>query len=548
MFARWPRARDHWKFHPMTHSFLGRRGIAVAPHSLASEAAIRVLREGGNALEAMIAAAATIAVVYPHMNSIGGDGFWVIGGPDGPLAGIDASGASAAAASLDSYAQRGVTGSIPFRGGVAALTVAGTISGWGAAHALAREWGGKLPLTRLLDDAIWYAREGIPVTHSQRAATAAKRDEIRAIPGFAETFLVNGEAPASFSRFRQPRLAATLARLAEHGTDDFYRGALAKQLAAELAAVGSPLTADDLAAHHAKRVDPLTLAIPGATLANMTPPSQGVVSLMILGIMQRLSGWDVDPLGAAFVHAQVEATKQAFKLRDQHVTDPAFMRIAPAELLRDSLLDELAANIDAKRAAPWGKRTDPGDTIWMGVIDGEGRAVSFIQSIYHEFGSGVVLSESGVNWQNRGCSFSLDPSHINALAPRKRPFHTLNPALARLADGRLIAYGTMGGDGQPQTQATVFNRIQRFGLEPQAAIEMPRWLLGRTWGMVSDSLKLEARFPSATVDALRAMGHEVELLADWDESVGHAGALIRHPDGLLMGGFDPRSNGAVAAF
>ncbi|MGD9833377.1 MAG: gamma-glutamyltransferase family protein [Piscinibacter sp.] len=532
----------------MTQSFLGRRGIAVAPHSLASEAALRVLREGGNALEAMIAAAAAIAVVYPHMNSIGGDGFWVIGGPDGPLAGIDASGASAAAASLESYAQRGVTGSIPFRGGVAALTVAGTISGWGAAHALAKEWGGRLPLARLLEDAIWYAREGIPVTHSQRAATAAKRDEIRAIPGFAETFLVDGEAPAAFSRFRQPRLAATLARIAEHGTDDFYRGALAKQLAAELAAVGSPLTADDLAAHHAKRVDPLTLAIPGATLANMTPPSQGVVSLMILGIMQRLQGWDADPLGAAFVHAQVEATKQAFKLRDQHVTDPAFMRIAPAELLRPALLDELAGNIDSKRAAPWGRRTDPGDTIWMGVIDGQGRAVSFIQSIYHEFGSGVVLAESGVNWQNRGCSFSLDPSHINALAPRKKPFHTLNPALARLADGRLMVYGTMGGDGQPQTQATVFNRIQRFGLEPQAAIEMPRWLLGRTWGMASDSLKLEARFPAGTVDTLRAMGHDVELLADWDESVGHAGALIRHTDSLLMGGFDPRSNGAVAAF
>jgi gamma-glutamyltranspeptidase/glutathione hydrolase len=160
----------------------------------------------------------------------------------------------------------------------------------------------------------------------------------------------------------------------------------------------------------------------------------------------------------------------------------------------------------------------------------------------------VVLAESGVNWQNRGCSFSLAPAHINALAPRKRPFHTLNPALARTADGRLMVYGTMGGDGQPQTQATVFNRIQRFGLEPQAAIEMPRWLLGRTWGMASDSLKLEARFPAATIEALRGMGHEVELLADWDESVGHAGALVRHSDGLLMGGFDPRSNGAVAAF
>ena len=532
----------------MTQSFLGRRGIAVAPHSLASEAALRVLRDGGNALEAMIAAAASIAVVYPHMNSIGGDGFWVIGGPSGPLQGIDASGASAAAATLDNYAKRGVSGSIPFRGGVAALTVAGTVSGWGAAHALAREWGGTLPLSRLLEDALWYAHEGIPVTHSQWACTEAKRAELASIAGFAETFLQDGVSPAAFSLFRQPRLAATLQRIATHGADDFYRGELARQLAAELAAVGSPLTAADLAAHQAKRVDPLTLAIPGARLANMTPPSQGVVSLMILGIMQRLQGWDADPLGAAFVHAQVEATKQAFKLRDQHVTDPAFMRIAPASLLRDELLDELAAAIDPQRAGPWGRRTDPGDTIWMGVIDGEGRAVSFIQSIYHEFGSGVVLPGSGVNWQNRGCSFSLDPAHINALAPGKRPFHTLNPALAQLADGRLMVYGTMGGDGQPQTQATVFNRIQRFGMAPQAAIEMPRWLLGRTWGMASDSLKLEARFPASTFDTLRAMGHEVESLGDWDESVGHAGALIRQPNGLLMGGFDPRSNGSVAAF
>lgn len=532
----------------MTQSFLGRRGIAVAPHSLASEAALRVLREGGNALEAMIAAAATIAVVYPHMNSIGGDGFWVIHAPDGTPQGIDASGASAARASLEAYAQRGVTGSIPFRGGVAALTVAGTVSGWGVAHALAGEWGGRLPLTRLLEDAIWYAREGIPVTHSQWACTVAKQAELRPIAGFADTFLPGGEPPATHSLFCQPRLAATLGRIASRGADDFYRGELAREIAAELAALGSPLTADDLAAHHAKRVEPLSLRIPGATLANMTPPSQGVVSLMILGIMQRLTGWDADPLGPAFVHAQVEATKQAFALRDRHVTDPAFMTVAPAWLLRDELLDELASKISLTTAAPWGRKSDPGDTIWMGVIDSEGRAVSFIQSIYHEFGSGLVLPGTGINWQNRGCSFSLDPAHINALAPRKRPFHTLNAGLARFDDGRTMVYGAMGGDGQPQFQATVFNRVARCGLRPQAAIELPRWLLGRTWGLPSDTLKLESRFPTATFDALRSMGHDVEMLADWDESVGHAGALLRQPDGLLIGGFDPRSNGGVAAF
>jgi gamma-glutamyltranspeptidase/glutathione hydrolase len=532
----------------MTHSFLGRRGIAVAPHSLAAEAALGVLREGGNALEAMIAAAASIAVVYPHMNSIGGDGFWVVNGPGGQALGIDASGASASAATLEGYARRGVTGSIPFRGGVAALTVAGTVSGWGAAHALAGEWGGRLPLSRLLEDAIWYAREGIPVTHSQWACTTAKRAELSPVAGFADTFLTEGEVPQAGSLFMQPRLAATLSRLAARGTDDFYRGELAREIAAELAALGSPLTPDDLASHRARRVEPLALRIPGAALMNMTPPSQGVVSLMILGIMQRLKGWDTDPLGPAFVHAQVEATKQAFALREQHVTDPAFMSVAPDWLLRDELLDELAARISLAEAAPFGRKTDPGDTVWMGVIDGQGRAVSFIQSIYHEFGCGLVLPATGINWQNRGCSFSLDPSHVNALAPGKRPFHTLNPAMARMDDGRLMVYGTMGGDGQPQTQATVFNRIHRFGMAPQAAIEMPRWLLGRTWGQPSDSLKLEARFPPSTFTALKAMGHEVETLADWDESVGHAGALIREANGLLVGGFDPRSNGAVAAF
>ena len=184
----------------------------------------------------------------------------------------------------------------------------------------------------------------------------------------------------------------------------------------------------------------------------------------------------------------------------------------------------------------------------MGVVDGEGRAVSFIQSIYHEFGSGVVLAKSGINWQNRGCSFSLNPAHINALAPGKKPFHTLNPALARLDDGRLMVYGTMGGDGQPQTQSAVFTRCIVHGMSPQAAITAPRWLLGRTWGQTSDSLKLESRFDAHVARTLSDYGHDVEILQAFDETVGHAGAIIRHPNGVLEGGADPRSDGAVAAF
>ena len=534
----------------MAQSVYGRRGIAVAPHSLAAESAVAVLREGGNALEAMIAAAATIAVVYPHMNSIGGDSFWVINGPGNRPGGIDASGRSAAAASPAWYASKGITGSIPFRSGVAALTVAGTISGWGAAHKLsAQSLGGRLPLSRLLDDAIFLAREGIPVTRSQANLTQAKLAELKDQPGFAETFLVQGEVPQVGGLFKQTRLADTLALIARKGTDEYYRGALAKQMAAELAAVGSPLTLADLQAHQAKLIDPLTVPVAGAQLHNMVPPSQGLVSLLILALMERFPGWkQAGPESAAFVHAQVEATKLAFRVRDRYLTDPDFMALPPAALLESVRIDELAREFKSDAALPWGKKTDPGDTIWMGVIDGNGIAVSFIQSIYHEFGSGVVLPSSGVNWQNRGCSFSLDPKHVNTLEPRKKPFHTLNPAMAQLADGSSMVYGTMGGDGQPQTQATIFNRVMRYGDHPQQAIKRPRWLLGRTWGQSSESLKLESRFDPAVVAQLRALGHEVETIGAWDEGVGHAGMLIRHANGVLEGGFDPRSNGAVASF
>ena len=531
--------------------------MAVAPHSLAAESAVDVLREGGNALEAMIAAAATIAVVYPHMNSIGGDGFWVINGPGNVAGGIDASGAAGLKASRAWYAEKNIHDKIPFRSGVAALTVAGTISGWGKAHALSRQsLGGRLPLSRLLSDAVYYASNGIPVTASQEASTTAKLEELKHQPGFADTFLVNGKSPKAGDWFKQPRLAKTLQTIGKDGADTFYRGKLAKKIAAELKALGSPLELADLNRHEAQLVDPLTTSVSAkalgqtasARLFNMVPPSQGVVSLMILGIMNRLTGWGLDPEGPDFIHAQVEATKLAFKVRDQHVTDRAFMKIAPSSLLAPAHLDALAKEVNMKKAAPWGVKTSSGDTIWMGVVDQNGISVSFIQSIYHEFGSGVVLPETGINWQNRGCSFSLDPAHINTLKPVKKPFHTLNAGMAQLSSGGSMVYGTMGGDGQPQTQATIFTRAMQFGDHPQLAIERPRWLLGRTWGVPSDTLKLESRFDDAVFKELKARGHDVEKLSDWDESVGHAGMIIRHANGVLQGGYDPRSNGAAIGF
>ena len=527
------------------------RAIAVAPHHLAAQSALAVMREGGNAIEAMVAAAATIAVVYPHMNGIGGDSFWLIVPTTGAPVAIDACGPAAAAATIEAYHARGLP-AIPMRGPLAANTVPGTVGGWSLALEISDELASpthkKLPLARLLADAIAYAAEGAAVTVSQESATRTKLAELQALPSFVDTFLIDGVLPKAGQRFYQPRMARSLGMLARDGLDSFYRGALAAEIAADLAQVGSLVATGDLTDYRAQRKVPLRLAHSAGDLYNMTPPTQGAVSLTILGLLDRAGLDRVEADSADHVHLVVEATKQAFKMRDLHIADPAHMTVEPQSLLEASRLDALAAGISLERAAPWGAGRGPGDTVWMGVIDQDGMAVSFIQSIYHEFGSGVVLPTTGINIQNRGASFSLDADKLLALKPGKKPFHTLNPAAARLADGRTMVYGTMGGDGQPQTQAAVFTRHVVFGQPLQTAVTAPRWLLGRTWGQSSDSLKLEARFPQAVIDDLVRRGHDVDVLLPFDETMGHAGALVRHPDGTLEGASDPRSDGGVAAF
>ena len=522
-------------------------GMFVAPHHLAAQAGRDVLRDGGNAVEAMVAAAATIAVAYPHMNAIGGDGFWVIHEPGKPPVAIDACGSAAALATREHYASLGFTDTIPPRGPQAALTVAGTIGGWNRALEVASGWGPSLPLSRLLADAIRHARDGVAVTASQAALTRSKWEGLHKAPGFAETFLVNGAPPDVGHILRQPVLAQTLNTLAERGLDDFYRGSLAASMGAELERLGSPLRTTDLAAYRAQVVTPLAVRLGDSTVFNLPPPTQGLATLMILGIFERLG---LPPEAAEsfdYVHGLVEATKRAFRVRDRLVTDPGRLPADPLEYLSATCLDQLAADIDRQTALPWPDPAAPGDTIWMGAIDREGRAVSFIQSVYWEFGSGVVLRDTGVTWQNRGTSFSLQPSALNALEPGRKPFHTLNPSLAVFDDGRVMSLGTMGGEGQPQTQAMVFTRYARFGQTLQQAVTSPRWLLGRTWGDVTTTLKLENRFDPDLVQALRDAGHDVEVLdAPFSDTMGHAGALVRHPGGLIEGAADPRSDGLVA--
>lgn len=525
----------------MLNTVRGIGGMVTAPHHAASQAGLDVLRDGGSAVEAAIAAAATLAVVYPQMNSIGGDGFWLVAEPGGDPVAIAACGRAGTAATPELYRRHGLA-AIPARGPLAANTVAGTVSGWAAARALdARLGRTALPLARLLRDAIRHAGEGIAPARSTVAMIAARCCELRDVPGFADVFL--HASPDAV--FYQPALARTLEALAEDGLDGFYRGALAERIARDLAAAGAPVSDADLAAHQATVETHLTASLPGMTLFNTRPPTQGVASLMILALFNRLGVRDAE--GFAHVHGLVEATKRAFLFRDRHVQDPRHMSVDPQSVLDDAdALDASARAIDMARARPWPPVAAPGDTVWLGAIDARGQAVSMIQSTYWEFGSGVVLPETGIVWQNRGASFRLD-GDMNLLRPGARPFHTLNPAMARFADGRTMVYGTMGGEGQPQTQAAVFSRYAMFGEELQAAVTAPRWLLGRTWGEDSTALKLESRFGPGLVTQLRDAGHAVELVGDFSPAMGHVGALVRHASGVIEGAADPRSDGAVAA-
>jgi gamma-glutamyltranspeptidase/glutathione hydrolase len=520
--------------------------MVVAPHHLASQAGLRVLHDGGNAVEAMIAAASTIAVAYPHMNGLGGDNFWLMHSAGKAVSGIDACGGAATLANRDFYQQHKCD-AIPDRGPLAALTMAGTVSGWQQAYLHSQQsLGGKLPLSRLLEDAIYYAREGVAVTDTVANNAAGKLDQLKDQPGFADLYMPQGNVVTEGSKLKQSAIANTLETLIKNGLDDFYHGELAASMANDLEAVGSPLRLDDFNRHKALTPTPLQVKVAGHTVYNMPPPTQGLASLLLLGVYDRLgikTGETVD-----YVHAIVEATKCAFRIRDSQVTDPAYMQLSAESFLTDKIMDDLAEQVDMKKAAPWPEPAQHGDTVWLGAMDQFGNAVSFIQSVYWEFGSGVILPDTGITWQNRGTSFSLNAKHHNTLEPHRRPFHTIQPALAELSDGRVLSYGTMGGEGQPQTQAMLFSRIAMNDMPVQQAITAPRWLLGKTWGSTATNLRMENRFEPALYEQMKAMGHDVEVVGAYEEFMGHAGALLRHKDGLIEAGADPRSDGSAAGF
>ncbi|MBK0418528.1 gamma-glutamyltransferase [Leucobacter sp. CSA1] len=532
------------------------RGMVATPHALATEAGVVALRRGGSAVDAAIAANAVLCVVYPHMAGLGGDAFALIKRPGTPLEALNASGPAGAAAHRDWYAQRGWTDAIPDRGPAAALTVPGAVDGWRIAH----ERHGRLDWSELFADAIRLAREGFAVGRSLASWYPKDAGLLRDCAESSRVFLSDGRPLRLGERLRNPDLARTLELVADRGARGaFYEGEVAERLCAGID--GSPLEPDDFAGYAAEWVDPILGGYRGKTVAQLPPNTQGFTVLQILGMIENYDVASWSDLGVDYLHHVIEATKLSFADRDAWLTDPDhehvpveellgsdYLRGRSAEIARDASLD--MGDVPSGVPGGWtGERAVPGgDTCYLSAVDEDGTFVSLIQSIYHDFGSGVVAEGTGVLLQNRGSFFELDAEHHNSLEPDKRTFHTLIPAMMLDGDEPWAALGSMGGEGQPQTQVAMITRMLDFGYDVQQAIEAPRWLTGRTWGSESQDLWLEGRIPDPVVHELERLGQPVRMLPDWDDNTGHAQAIRRTENGFLEGGADPRGDGLALGY
>jgi oxamate amidohydrolase len=515
------------------------RGMVTSPHALSSEVGQAVLASGGNAIEAAIAMAGVLCVTYPHFCTLGGDAFCIIADRNGRARTI--SGIGQAAMQLPRY-----DGEIPVRGPGSLLTAAATVDTWRQAFDLSRsEWGGTRSWSELLEPAMHCAEHGFPLTSSQAFWQNFRGEEANDWLGFSEVFMPGGRAPDSSTRFRQPELALTLRALRERGARDFYDGTLAARIAAGLEAAGSPLRSEDLARCRARSEPPLRVPYRGGELLSLQPPTQGVTTLEVMGILERFDLRSVAEGTADYYHLLVEAIKLAFIDRNRYVADPDFVDVPTATLLAPSHLDERAARIDRAKARDWPDVFRQGDTVYLAAVDAQGHCVSMLQTIYFDFGSGVLVGDTGILWHNRGAAFSVDPSHPNRLAAGKRPFHTLNPGMYLRDGAPSLLYGTQGADGQPQTLTALLTRLIDYNMDPYAALARPRFLLGRTFSDSNDTLKLEEDAGAAVFAALAAIGHEMAPLGARSPLAGHPGTIAIDRTGEMRGAHDPRSDGVA---
>lgn len=516
-----------------------RRGMVAASQPLAAEAGIEIMRQGGNAIDAAIATAAALTVVEPTGCGIGGDAFALVW-MNSQLHGLDASGYAPAALNIDAVRSAGHT-HMPLYGWTP-VTVPGCPSAWAN---LSQRFG-KLPFEQLLQPAISLADGGFAVSPVVAYQWQLALDEYTAhrqpaLEAWFATYLIEGRAPRAGEVFRNPAQARTLRELASSRCESFYRGALAERLGQHAEAAGGYLRATDLARYRPRWVEPICLNYRGYDVWEIPPSGQGLVALMTLQILQGFSFDHRDSLQTW--HRQIEAMKLAYSDGLHHITDAEHMRVTVSELLAEGYATRRRALIGARARAPAAGDPLASGTVYLATADAEGNMVSYIQSNYHGFGSGVVLPDSGIALQNRGQEFSLDPNHANALAPGKQTFHTIIPGFLS-KDGQAVGpFGVMGGYMQPQGHVQMVMNLVDFGLNPQAALDAPRW----QWlGDMKVGIEQSAHRDLAA--ALAQLGHKVEVACDLTD-YGRGQIIVRDAHtGVLCGGTEPRADSHIAVW
>lgn len=506
--------------------------VVATSQPLAAQAGLEMLRRGGNAVDAALATAITLTVVEPTSNGIGSDAFAIVW--DGSkLHGFNGSGRSPKAWTRERFASRDKMPQL----GWDSVTVPGAVDAW----ARLSERFGKLPFPELFAPAIRYARDGFQVTPITATAWAASAKRFADCPEFVETFLSNGSAPQSGELVRCPAHAKTLEEIAATKGESFYRGDLAARIVKHAAANGGAMTVEDLAAHRGDWVETISQEYHGLQVHELPPNGQGLTALIALGILRHRDVRQFPVDSADSVHLQIEATKLAFAVAHRHIADPAHMKLRVAEMLDETFLSARAAEIRMNRAAtpPFRMPTDHG-TVYLTAADADGMMVSFIQSNYMGFGSGVVIPETGIAMHNRGAGFTLERGHPNEVSGGKRPYHTIIPAFV-MRDGKpLMSFGVMGGHFQPQGHVQMVTRIFDYGQEPQTASDAPRWQVTEDFRAL-----FEPEFSRHVIAELRQRGHKI--LENNTAHFGGAQIILRTDDGYRAAS-DHRKDGCAIGF
>ena len=523
------------------------RNVVSTSHPLAAQAGLRMLLKGGNAIDAAIAAAATITLVEPVSNGLGSDCFAILW--DGKeLHGLNSSGVAPAAWNVEYFKAKYGTDAnglaIQPKRGWDAVTVPGVVAGWAALH----EKFGKLPFADLFEPAIEIAERGYAVPPVVAHKWAAAADELRDQPGYAQAFLPNGRAPKPGEHFRIPDAAYTLRRIAASGGRDYYEGEIAEKIVAFAKECGGAMTLDDLRNYKPDWVKPISKSYRGYELHEIPPNGQGIAALMALGICDHfdLANMKVDSIESQ--HVQIEAMKLAFSDLYRYVSDPRSMEVTPEQMLSDAYLASRAKLIRLDRATHFeAGRPHAGGTIYLTAADESGMMISFIQSNYMGFGSGVVVPGTGISLQNRGVGFSMDPKSANVVEGGKRPFHTIIPGFLTRGGKPVMSFGVMGGDMQPQGHLQTVVRMLDYHQQPQAACDAPRWKVNRDF-----TLDIESTMNRATVEGLQALGHKLKSVDDpyMDFGAGQFIWRMHESDNELgyVAASDPRRDGQAVGF